>query len=49
MQKFPLSLISGLIILGIIIFFGLAGPLVIDTSGYEVASVMPSQEPSGEL
>ena len=49
MNKYPLSLIIGLIILGLIIFLGILGPYFIDTTGYEVASVMPSQEPSSKL
>ena len=49
MNKIPLSLISGLTLLSSIILFGYLGPIFIDVSNYEVASVMPSQPPSNEL
>ena len=49
MNKIPLSLISGLTLLFSIILFGYLGPIFIDISSYEVASVVPSQPPSNEL
>ena len=49
MKRIPLTLVSGLALLSSIILFGYLGPIFIDVSNYEVASVMPSQPPSGEL
>ena len=49
MKKIPFTLISGLALLSAIILFGYLGPIFVDISNYEVASVMPSQPPSSEL
>ena len=49
MKRIPLTLVSGLALLSSIILFGYLGPIFIDVSNYEVASVMPSQPLSGDL